>query len=153
MRNEELNKEQIEAVNFGCGPLMILAGAGSGKTKVLIHRVVKLIEKEGVDPNSIALMTFTNKAAEEMKKRIRSILGSEVHLGFVGTFHTFCVRILREFGGAIGMGPNFVIFDSEDSESLMKNVIKDLGMDPKESKPGMFLGVIGKMKNDFKKIE
>ncbi len=149
---EELNKEQVEAVNFGGGPLMILAGAGSGKTKVLIHRVVKLIEKEGINPSSIALMTFTNKAAEEMKKRIRTILGSEVHLGFVGTFHTFCVRILREFGERKGLSPNFVIFDSEDSESLMKGVIKEMGMDPKENKPGMYLAVIGRMKNDFKKI-
>ncbi len=149
---EELNKEQSEAVNHKNGPLMILAGAGSGKTKVLIHRVVRLIKEEGVDPSSIALMTFTNKAAEEMKKRIKTMIGSETRLGFVGTFHTFCVRILREFGYIKGLNPNFVIFDSEDSEALMKSVIKELGMDPKDSKPGMFLAVIGKIKNDFKTI-
>jgi DNA helicase II / ATP-dependent DNA helicase PcrA len=149
---EELNKEQTEAIIHKSGPLMILAGAGSGKTKVLIHRVAGLIETEKVEPSSIALMTFTNKAADEMKKRIKEIVGSNIVLGFVGTFHTFCVRILREFGERKGISPNFVIFDSEDSESTMKNVIKELGLDPKENKPAMYLAVIGKMKNDFKKI-
>lgn len=149
---DQLNKEQVDAVSHKEGPLLVLAGAGSGKTKVLVHRVVNLIEVEGVSPSEIVLMTFTNKAAEEMKSRIRKLLGSGVNLGFVGTFHTFCVRILREYGDRVGISKNFVIFDSEDTESLMKKVIKDFGMDPKESKPSMFLGVIGKMKNDFKDI-
>lgn len=149
---EELNKEQVEAIEHRAGPLLILAGAGSGKTKVLVHRVVKLIEKDNVDPSKIALMTFTNKAAQEMRERIKKMVGNHIQIGFVGTFHTFCVKILREFGEAVGINRNFVIFDSEDSESLMKNVLKELGIDPKESKPSMFLSVIGKMKNDYKNI-
>ncbi len=149
---EELNKEQVEAIEHGVGPLLILAGAGSGKTKVLVHRVVKLVEKDDINPSKIALMTFTNKAAQEMRERIKKMIGSHVQIGFVGTFHTFCVKILREFGEAVGINRNFVIFDSEDSESLMKNVLKELGIDPKESKPSMFLSVIGKMKNDYKNI-
>lgn len=153
MINEELNIEQKKAVSFESGPLLVLAGAGSGKTKVLVHRVVELINRKGVNPGAVALLTFTNKAAEEMKLRIKKILGENTHLGFVGTFHTFCVKILREFGESIGVNKNFVIFDSEDSETLMKNVLKEMEIDTKESKPGMFLGVIGKMKNDFKNLK
>ena len=149
---EELNREQLGAVNHGGGPLLILAGAGSGKTKVLVHRVVKLIEADKVNSKSIALLTFTNKAAQEMKERVKKLLDGETALGFVGTFHTFCVRLLREFGEMVGVKRNFVIFDSEDSEATMKSVLKELGIDPKESKPGMFLAVIGKMKNDFKSL-
>ncbi len=152
MRNEELNPEQLQAVTHKTGPLLVLAGAGSGKTKVLVHRVIKLIEEDGVPARSIVLLTFTNKAAEEMKQRIKNILGEGVSLGFVGTFHTFCVKLLREFGEYIGVNKKFVIFDSEDSEALIKTVLKELNIDPKESKPGMFSAVISKMKNDFKSI-
>ncbi len=153
MKNGELNKEQIEAVNYVDGPLLVLAGAGSGKTKVLVHRVVKLIKVDGVKPEKIALLTFTNKAAEEMKKRIKTLVGTETTLGFVGTFHSFCLKLLREFGEEIGIARNFVIFDTDDSESAMKDVLKEMKIDPSEAKPGMFLSIIGKMKNDLVDID
>jgi DNA helicase-2/ATP-dependent DNA helicase PcrA len=145
----DLNKEQKEAVTFGAGPLLILAGAGSGKTRVLTHRTAFLIQKMGVAPESVALLTFTNKAAEEMKHRVKELGGKTGELGFAGTFHTFCAKLLREFGMNVGVNPNYVIFDSDDSEATMKKVLKEMDIDPKESKPSMFLSIIGRMKNDL----
>lgn len=149
---EELNKEQKEAVMHGAGPLLILAGAGSGKTRVLTYRTAYLIQKVGVAAEKIALLTFTNKAAEEMKQRVKKLGGKATDLGFAGTFHTFCARLLREYGTNVGVNHNFVIFDSDDSETAMKKTLKELDIDPKESKPAMFLAVIGKMKNDLVSI-
>lgn len=150
MRNDELNTEQQLAVDYKTGPLLVLAGAGSGKTKVLVHRVANIIESQGVSARKIALLTFTNKAAEEMRKRIAKLIGDgDTYLGFVGTFHSFCVKLLREHGEAIGIPRNFVIFDSEDSESLMKDVIKEMKLDTSEINPKMFLSIIGKAKNDL----
>jgi len=146
---KDLNKEQKEAVVYGKGPLLILAGAGSGKTRVLTYRTAYLIQKMGVSPESIALLTFTNKAAEEMRQRVKALGGKAGALGFAGTFHTFCAKLLREYGSNAGVNQNFVIFDSDDSESVMKKVMKELDIDPKESKPAMFLSVISKMKNDL----
>ncbi len=145
MADDNLNEEQLVAVTHGEGPLLVLAGAGSGKTRVLIHRVVWLIKEKNVDPTKIALLTFTNKAAGEMKERI----GKKIDLGFSGTFHTFCAKLLRNYGVEVGVNPHFVIFDSQDSESLMKGVLKDFSIDPKQNKPGMFLAMISKMKNDL----
>ncbi len=144
-----LNKEQKTAVAYGAGPLLILAGAGSGKTRVLTYRTAYLIKKMKVTPESIALLTFTNKAAEEMRARVKALGGKAGALGFAGTFHTFCAKLLREYGLNAGVNPNYVIFDSDDSEATMKKVLKELDIDPKESKPAMFLSVISKMKNDL----
>jgi len=144
-----LNKEQKEAVVFGKGPLLILAGAGSGKTRVLTYRTAYLIREKKVKPEQVALLTFTNKAAEEMKERVKKLQGKSVSLGFAGTFHTFCAKLLREYGTNADINPNYVIFDSDDSEAAMKKVLKEMDIDPKESKPSMFLAVIGKMKNDL----
>ncbi|OGD82857.1 hypothetical protein A2572_02030 [Candidatus Collierbacteria bacterium RIFOXYD1_FULL_40_9] len=150
MRIDELNTEQQQAVDYKTGPLLVLAGAGSGKTKVLVHRVVSIIENQKVSPNKIALLTFTNKAAEEMKKRIGKLLGVvNENLGFVGTFHSFCVKLLREYGEILGIPRNFVVFDSEDSEVVMKEVIKEMKLDTSEINPRMFLSLIGKAKNDL----
>lgn len=150
MRNDELNTEQQLAVDYKTGPLLVMAGAGSGKTKVLVHRVASIIENQNVSARKIALLTFTNKAAEEMRKRIAKLIGTgDTNLGFVGTFHSFCVKLLREHGEAIGIPRNFVIFDSEDSESLMKDVIKEMKLDTSEINPKMFLSIIGKAKNDL----
>lgn len=146
---DELNEEQRRVVCFGTGPLLVLAGAGSGKTRVLIHRVLELINKAGVNPDKIVLLTFTNKAAEEMKRRVVAMGAKRINLGFAGTFHTFGVRILREFGEKIGINNNFTIFDSDDSEKVMKLAVEEMGWDLKENKPSMYLGVIGKMKNDL----
>ncbi len=149
---EELNQEQKEAVTYGGGPLLILAGAGSGKTRVLTYRTAYLIQDMKVDPGKIALLTFTNKAAEEMRERVKKIGEKTGTLGFAGTFHTFCARLLREYGTNVAVEPNYVIFDSDDSEAAMKRVLKELDIDPKEHKPAMFLAVISKMKNDLVSI-
>jgi DNA helicase-2/ATP-dependent DNA helicase PcrA len=144
-----LNEDQLAAVVHGEGPLLVLAGAGSGKTRVLVHRAAWLIKERGVDPRKIALLTFTNKAAGEMKERIKKTDHKRADLGFSGTFHTFCAKLLRRYGREVGISPNFVIFDSQDSEAVMKGVLKELSIDPKQYKPGMFLALIGKMKNDL----
>ncbi len=149
---KELNKEQKEAVAFGKGPLLILAGAGSGKTRVLTYRTAYLICNMDVPSESIALLTFTNKAAEEMRERVKKLGGKTKTLGFAGTFHTFCAKLLREYGTNVGINPNYVIFDSDDSEATMKKVMKEMEMDTKEYKPAMFLSIIGKMKNDLVSI-
>jgi len=146
---DNLNDEQKLAVTHGTGPLLVMAGAGSGKTKVLIHRVVWLVKEMNVDPGSIALLTFTNKAAGEMKERVHKMGEKGIILGFSGTFHTFCAKMLRSYGMNVGVNQNFAIFDSDDSESVMKEVLKSLDIDPKQSKPGMFLSLISKMKNDL----
>lgn len=145
----DLNEQQSEAVNYGSGPLLVLAGAGSGKTKVLVHRVAQIIKSKKALSNEIALLTFTNKAAEEMKRRIKTLIGSEIELGFVGTFHSFCVKLIREFGHLIGIPRNFLVLDSDDSESAMKEVFKLLRIEKDEANPRMYLSIIGKMKNDL----
>lgn len=150
---DNLNAEQKKAIVHEDGPLLILAGAGSGKTRVLTHRVAYLVREKMVDPEEILLLTFTNKAAGEMKERVGKLLESGCNLGFAGTFHTFGARMMRTLGYVVGVKPNFVIYDAEDSESLMKEVVKSMGLDPKESKPRMLLALIGKMKNDLVSIE
>lgn len=149
----ELNKEQQAAVTHEEGPLLVLAGAGSGKTRVLTYRAAWLIREKGIDPGSIVLLTFTNKAAQEMKIRAEKMSKGGYHLGFAGTFHTFCARLLRTYGPAVGVNRDFVIYDSDDSRSLMKQIIKEMKLDPKENKPRVYLAVIGKMKNDLVTIE
>ena len=144
-----LNDEQLLAVTHKEGPLLVLAGAGSGKTRVLTYRAAWLIKERGISPDKIALLTFTNKAAGEMKERIKKIGDKKIELGFSGTFHTLCAKLLRIYGPNVGVNPNYVIFDSDDSESTMKEVLKSLSIDPKQNKPGMFLAMISKMKNDL----
>ena len=140
----DLNEEQKRAVTHIGSPLLIQAGAGSGKTRVLIHRTIFLITELGVSPAKIILLTFTNKAAAEMKKRVGC-----VELAFAGTFHTFCARILRRFGTKIGIDNNFLIYDSGDQEALLKMVIKSLNLDSKSNRPGLFQHLISLMKNDL----
>lgn len=127
----------------------MLAGAGSGKTRVLTYRTDWLINTKKIDPSKIVLLTFTNKAAGEMKERIKKMGDRKIELGFSGTFHTFCAKMLRVYGVNVGVNPGFVIFDTDDSETTMKQVLKELEIDPKQSKPGMFLALISKMKNDL----
>ena len=126
-----LNKYQKQAVCHFRGPLIVLAGAGSGKTRCLVHRVVYLIKEKRVDPNSIVLLTFTNKAAGEMKERVFDLLGSKVSLGFAGTFHSFGAFLLRRLGPFRGRDKNFVIYDDQDSKALLSDIIKDLGWEKK----------------------
>lgn len=120
---DTLNKQQNEAVEYTDGPLLVLAGAGSGKTKVLTYRVINLIKKGVVNPENCLLLTFTNKAAKEMKERM-----GQVDLGFAGTFHGFCVRVLRSDGKAIGVDQNFLIYDDSDQKDLVKEIVNSLGI-------------------------
>jgi DNA helicase-2/ATP-dependent DNA helicase PcrA len=120
---DTLNKNQKEAVLHTDGPAIILAGAGSGKTRVLIHKVLHLINS-GADPKSIVMITFTNKAAQEMKNRIQKFLGKEAALGYVGTFHSFCCMILRRDGHNMGIENNFSIYDDDDQAAVIKKILK-----------------------------
>ncbi len=137
----QLNKEQQEAVRNVAGPSVILAGAGSGKTRVLIQKVLYMIEHAGVQPRQILMITFTNKAALEMKKRMGS-----VKLGFVGTFHAFCARMLRIEGDRLGLSPDFVIYDEADQLQLIKSIIKKMHT---QFSPGYFLNRISTAKNEL----
>ena len=140
-RINQLNPKQREAIEKIDGPSIILAGAGSGKTRVLVSKVINLIENYHVSPSSIIMITFTNKAAAEMKSRI-----GMYHLGFIGTFHSFCVRILRIEGQKIGLKSNFLIYDDNDQTSLIKSVIKKLNIGKKYT-PAYFLNRISGAKN------
>jgi len=138
----QLNRDQQKAVNYLRGPGLVLAGAGSGKTKVLIAKVLKLIET-GVDPGSIVMITFTNKAAKEMKKRM-----GEVKLGFIGTFHAFCARMLRLFGQEINLPKNFIIYDRGDQLKIIKKVLRKLAS--QEKKPAFVLHLISTAKDNLR---
>ncbi|HLC76014.1 MAG TPA: UvrD-helicase domain-containing protein [Candidatus Peribacterales bacterium] len=146
-----LNNEQRRAVETVDGPVLILAGAGSGKTRALTHRIAYLIER-GVEPWQILAVTFTNKAANEMKQRITNLLAladpNQKQLPVMGTFHSVCVRILRRDIEHIGRNRDFVIYDADDQEKLMKEVLREMNIDPKELKPKTALGHIGKFKNE-----
>ncbi len=144
-----LNPEQKEAVEHYQGPLLILAGAGSGKTRVLTHRVAWLIEEKGVAPWSILAITFTNKAAKEMKERIEKLVGTKALDIWVGTFHACCVRILRREIERIGFDRNFVIYDTSDQETLMKDCLSQLGYNDKNFPPKQVLAEIGRAKDEL----
>lgn len=146
-----LNAAQCEAVKYSKGPSLVLAGAGSGKTRVLVHKAVYLVEMEHVESTSILMITFTNKAAGEMKKRIQTMLKSadirKRELGFVGTFHSFCARLLRTEGHLIGIDPRFLIFTEDDQKDIMKHILKKL--DIAKPMPSFFLNKISDAKNQL----
>ena len=129
---DALNPKQREAVLHTEGPLLILAGAGSGKTRVLTHRVACLIEERGINPWNILAITFTNKAAGEMRERVDRLVKAGAGSVWVSTFHSLCVRILRRFIEYLGYENNFTIYDADDQKTLMKQVIKNLNLDPKQ---------------------
>ncbi len=139
-----LNSDQKKAVTHSGSPLLILAGAGSGKTRVLVSRAAWFIKKGLAKPQNILLLTFTNKAAGEMKNRLKKILKDTDFNNdfFAGTFHSFCARTLRIDGHLIGIDRNYVIFDTADQQNLIKKILKDLDLDPKEFKPGSLLYTI-----------
>ncbi|OGC45895.1 hypothetical protein A2V49_02480 [candidate division WWE3 bacterium RBG_19FT_COMBO_34_6] len=132
---ENLNQQQIKAVKHLNGPALVVAGPGSGKTKVLTHRVAYLINHHKVDPTNILCVTFTNKAAQEMQLRIAKLLKGKIKLSFIGTFHSISSRILRKDGFHAGISISYVIYDQDDSLSVIKNIIKDFGIDSKNIKP------------------
>ena len=144
---EGLNPAQREAVEAIDGPLLILAGPGSGKTRVIAHRVAYLVKVWEVRPYQIMAVTFTNKAAREMKERLHGLLGAAVDELAVGTFHAICAKILRRDGSAIGIDSNFVIYDDDDQLSLVKRVLQELDIDPKRSPPRVFLSAISSAKS------
>ncbi len=148
MNLDELNKEQKEAVLYNDGPLLIIAGAGAGKTKTLTTKIAYLIEEEKVSPYSILAITFTNKAAKEMKDRIYLQIGSEAKKLTVSTFHSFGLKILRDNYERLGYDRNFVIMDSDDSLTVVKKIIKDMGYDPKIYNPKAIRNKISSCKNE-----
>lgn len=146
---QELNKVQYEAVVRTEGPALIIAGAGSGKTRVLTYRIAHLL-KQGVRPSTILALTFTNKAAREMKERIASVVGEKMaRYLWMGTFHSVFARILRTEHEVLGYPSNFTIYDSADSKSLIKTIIKSLGLDDKTYKPGSVAARISNAKNNL----
>ncbi|PRX32532.1 DNA helicase-2/ATP-dependent DNA helicase PcrA [Orenia metallireducens] len=144
-----LNPEQKKAVKHHQGPLLILAGAGSGKTRVLTHRIAHLIYEYGVSPYNILAVTFTNKAAGEMKERIENLISTDSKGIWMSTFHSICVRILRREINKLGYNTNFVIFDSSDQRTLIKNILKELNIDTKKFNPRAILGMISSAKNQL----
>lgn len=146
---DSLNPEQLAAVKHDRGPLLILAGAGSGKTRVLTHRIAYLISEKGVSPYQILAITFTNKAAKEMKERVEKTVGDESANIWVSTFHSTCVRILRRFIESLGYDRNFTIYDADDQKTLMKDVLKQLQIDTKQMKEKAFLSAISSAKDEL----
>lgn len=144
-----LNKEQAEAVKHTEGPLLIMAGAGSGKTRVLTNRIAYLLGEKEVSPRSILAITFTNKAAREMRERVHKLVGDEGSQIWVSTFHSMCVRILRRDIDRIGYNSNFSILDTSDQLSVIKQALKRLNLDPKQYDPRAMLGAISSAKNEL----
>lgn len=150
-----LNKKQLEAVTHFTGPMVIIAGAGSGKTRALTHRVAYLIQKHGIAPWNILAVTFTNKAASEMKTRIKNLIGiDDKQTGFsaeptVGTFHSICVRILRKHIHLLDYDSNFTIYDANDQQVLMKRVMEELHIDSKKINPKALLSHVSNAKNEL----
>ncbi|MFE6758558.1 DNA helicase PcrA [Streptomyces sp. NPDC057684] len=144
-----LNENQRAAVVHGGSPLLIVAGAGSGKTRVLTHRIAYLLGERGVHPGQILAITFTNKAAGEMKERVESLVGPRANAMWVSTFHSACVRILRRESKKLGFTSSFSIYDAADSKRLMALVCRDLDLDPKKFPPKSFSAKISNLKNEL----
>jgi DNA helicase-2/ATP-dependent DNA helicase PcrA len=142
-----LNPAQAAAVRHGDGPLLVLAGAGSGKTRVLTARIAYLIQERGVAPQKIFAVTFTNKAAGEMRSRVAALLGADPKGLWIGTFHSLAARLLRREAAALGFGPNFTIYDQDDSESFIKRLLEQRGLSPKANPPRAIHAVISSAKN------
>ena len=143
---EDLNEEQREAVLYDKGPILVLAGAGTGKTRVLTYKIAYFILK-GVPPEKILALTFTNKASEEMLERVRNLVGEKSLRMFIGTFHSFCLRILRNELSKVGRSSNFIVYDEEDQLACIKEVIKELGLDRIISSPRNILYLIERAKD------
>ncbi len=142
-----LNPQQQEAVKTTDGPLLLMAGAGSGKTRVLTHRIAYLMVEKQINPYNILAITFTNKAAREMKDRIYRLMGGAADEVWISTFHSMCVRILRRDIDRIGYNRNFSILDSGDQLSVIKQILKDRNLDPKKHDARAILGAISSAKN------
>ena len=146
---EELNDKQKEAVLATDGPCLVIAGAGSGKTKVLTHKIAYLMREKGVRPWNILAITFTNKAANEMKERVENLVGEVAKDMWIGTFHAICVRILRRYIDRIGFTSSFIIFDTSDQRTLVKQCLKQLNVDDKMFNDRAVLAEISNAKNEM----
>ena len=145
---KNLNEAQKEAAIHLDGPLLIVAGAGSGKTKVLTSRIAHIIREKKAYPNQILAVTFTNKAAKEMQDRVSKILGSSaVGLSWLGTFHSICAKLLRKHASAVNLNSNFTIIDTDDQIRLIKNICKAENIDVKQLSPKFILAIIDRWKN------
>ena len=144
---KELNREQNLAVTYDGGPLLVLAGAGSGKTRVLTYRVAYFISKGKVKAENVLLLTFTNKAAAEMRQRVEKLIGETP--AFAGTFHSFCARVLRADGKYIGIPPSFLIYDEEDQKDTVKQILKEFNLNPDSYNPASIIGEISEAKNQM----
>jgi DNA helicase-2/ATP-dependent DNA helicase PcrA len=161
---DSLNEKQKEAVLYTDGPLLIVAGAGAGKTKTITHRIIHLIHK-GIEPGSILAVTFTNKAAKEMRDRVMSLLEDKIHgvsaperssgtgVPFVSTFHSLGVHIIKENAHLIGLTKHFSIIDESDALSIIKSIMKNRDIDPKQHEPRKIKSIISKSKGDFITVE
>ncbi len=146
---EGLNPQQREAVVHEGSPLLIVAGAGSGKTRVLTHRIAYLLAARGVRPGEVLAITFTNKAAGEMRERVIGLVGPRANRMWVSTFHSACVRILRREAGSVGLKSSFSIYDAADSQRLMALVLRELDLDPKRYPPRAFSAQVSNLKNEL----
>lgn len=145
---KDLNPAQLEAVTYGEGPLLVVAGAGSGKTRVITYRIAHLIREKGIDPAAVAAVTFTNKAAREMKERVEYLLGGGATLDtFVGTFHRFSLGLLRRHGNRVHLSRDFAIFDADDQKKLIQKALKDEGLSDSAFPPRAILSRISSAKN------
>ena len=148
---EGLNPQQRAAVTAAPGPVLVLAGPGSGKTRVLTHRVAYLISQLSAEPRQVIAVTFTNKAAREMQGRVVALVGDPSVAARIslGTFHALCARFLRRDGARLGLPPNFVIFDESDQESLARQALKENNVDPRQHPPSKLLAAISSAKNEL----
>ena len=144
---DQLNDPQREAVTHGTGPLLVLAGAGSGKTRVLTYRIAHLLAGEFAAPHEITAVTFTNKAAREMRERVAELVGGELSGGFVGTFHRWALELLRRYPSEAGLPKWFGIIDSDEQRALVNKIVKELGLDPKDHPPRQLLSRISRAVN------
>src|ERR1700722_12701341 len=147
VQSDALSNVQRDAVNHTDGPVLIFAGAGSGKTRVLTHRIAHLLNEKNVFPDRILAVTFTNKSAGEMKSRLERMVGAAAKDLWVGPFHATCVRMLRRDGKKIGIASNFAIMDDTDQRSIVRDVLHDLDFDERQISPGAALDEISKAKN------
>src|SRR5216110_3513807 len=144
-----LNEPQRAAVTHAGSPLLIVAGAGSGKTRVLTHRIAYLLAARGVHPGEVIAITFTNKAAGEMKERVAHLVGNRARLMWVSTFHSACVRILRAEHEHAGLKSTFSIYDADDSRRLMQMVARELDLDPNRYPPRSLAAQVSNLKNEL----
>ncbi|MDR2778546.1 MAG: UvrD-helicase domain-containing protein [Rickettsiales bacterium] len=150
---DNLNGDQLEAVLYNEGPLLLLAGAGTGKTRVLTSKIAYLLKNKITDISRIMAVTFTNKAADEMKRRVAAMLDTDIAAMWIGTFHSTSARILRQHGNYINLDRDFTIVDSLEQATIIKQIMREMGVDPRDNNPKYYAEMIGKIKNDMKGVD